>query len=342
MLQWGEKVCKRACSRCNFVETNKRIMSRLIKYTLILLVVALVIIGAIYVFLITRTSQESLTVDHANNLVAEMPIDGTPIFVTLRPGLRFKLDTGADYSTITEEDLHLLDSLGFKARKSFYPVLGRDGIGDVVYTTERYTVDLPAYCVTTRLDSVGNPVTSFDFSRRNTIKNVDFVPSQTGFSVLGIDFLEHFAVELHTDREVLALYDEPPHGYETCQQLEVSSDLTELIYPGHRYSIDMEVDHAPGRYFIDTGLQRAFVKRPDRDRLVAGHAMHQDTAVSLRGRFPAYVDTDGWLVIGAREGTAPTVFYYDNDEEDYSFNPFNILKIDVLLDFPRRRLMFKR
>ena len=117
-------------------------------------------------------------------MLGELLIDSVPQYVVIRPGLMFKLDTGSDYSAITERDLHFLDSLGFKATESYYPILGRNGRGDVKLKTKRYTLSLPLYMWDTTTDSLGNIRQNCNYNASNVLANVDFVPASTEFSVL--------------------------------------------------------------------------------------------------------------------------------------------------------------
>ncbi|MCM1292958.1 MAG: hypothetical protein NC111_06145 [Bacteroides sp.] len=314
------------------------------KYILVIInVIVVVIVLAIctVLFFASRTSQTSIDPEREQGCLGIMPLDSMPQFAFLRPGLRFKIDTGSDVSTITEHDRLLLDSLGYKARKSFYPAVGRDGIGDIVFESTRYTIDLPFYDWTITTDSLGNLVRECNYSAVNVISGVDFMPAETEFSVIGIDFLEKFYLEFHHDTNSYRLYLEEPEGYEKCSDMKISHDLTFWPMLGHRYYIPATASSINKDFFLDTGLQRAYIKCCAADMPSEHPSFVQDTIASFRGRFPGYADPAGWLIIGDREGSA-RVNYYDNDEEAYAINPLNMfVNLDILFDFPGRHLSFR-
>lgn len=303
-----------------------------------------------YLFMVTRTSQTQIYADLTSGPLGVMPISGKPQFLQITPDLRFKLDTGADASSITEDDLNKLRKMGYKVEEVFYPAIGRDGRGDIVFSTKRYRVDLPFYTYSvikenghTVLDSLGVPVIDIEHpARPNVIHNVDFMPSKTGYSVLGIDFLEKFKIESHGRQRMLAFYFDMPKGYEETAKLTISKSPKFWHLLGHRYYIDLDVEGYTNSYFLDTGIQGAFLKRSKKEcKEINMDDFILDTVASYRGRFPALRDDNAWIKIGNREGRR-VVYYYDNDEESFAINPLNMFDYDLLIDFAGGKLMFKR
>lgn len=304
--------------------------------------VFLLLIALSILYFGSRTSQTDLSAERNQGVLGELLLDSEPQFIVLRPGLRFKLDTGADFSSITERDLHFLDSLGYKATESFYPIIGRDGKGDIKLNTKRYTVSLPLYMWDTSTDSLGTVKQDINYNASNVLSNIDFAPSDCEFSVLGIDFIEKFIVEFRSKENVLAFYFDQPEGYETGARIERSQSPLYWPYLGHRYYMTAGVDSEDGYYFLDTGIMRAFIHRPLRELPVDLQKTPNDTIVSFHGKYPAVADHNGWLKIGNREGNE-TIYYYDSDEESHSINPLNMLdNVDLLLDFPSQQLGFKK
>lgn len=316
--------------------------AKTIKIIVFLPFAILLLLAAIVIYFSTRTSQDKLDADRAQGIIGEFKLDTMPQYVILRPGLRFKFDTGADFSSITEDDLHFLDSLGYKAKESNYTIIGRDGRGDMKMETKRYTLDLPVYPWSMKTDSLGNKTYNCLYSRANTLKNVNFAPSRTGFSVLGMDFIEKFLVEYRSKEDLLALYFNEPAGYEYCEKLRKSTSPSHWFLLAHRYYLTMDVDGEKDEYFLDTGVRHAFVKRPLSSLPISLSKEFNDTVSSLRGVFPAVEVPGSWLTIGNREG-ATSVFYYDNDEETNAVNPLNMFQeIDVLFDFPGETIKFRK
>lgn len=300
-----------------------------------------VLFASTILFFSSRTSQNDLIADRNQGVLGELLLDSMPQYVIIRPGLRFKLDTGADFSSITERDLHFLDSLGYKAKKSNYTILGRNGRGDIKLHTKRYTLPLPFYMWDTTIDSLGQIHQEINYNAVNVLRNVDFAPAETEYSVLGIDFLEKFIVEYRASEKMMAFYFDVPDGYEFSESLYTSSSPLYWPFLGHRYYLDAYVDNVKNSYFLDTGIQHAFVHRPMSDAPKYDSNLVPDTIYSLRGKYPALADKRAWLKIGDREGMA-TVYYYDNDEEDYAINPLNTFEnINVLFNFPGKKIGFK-
>lgn len=287
-----------------------------------------------YGFVLSRTSQNDISSDNPDGIVGTMSLSGSPFVAEIAPGLMFKIDTGSDLSTITAKALATLEKMGYHPRKEIYPVLGRDGMGDIQLSATRYKIDLPFHHKVYENDStIYNEII-------NVIHNVDFAPSKNGLSVLGIDFLQKFKIEYQYHNKALNLYVKLPAGYVQCVDLSYSKALRTSIWLGKRYYIPISIESDEDEYFIDTGLQRVGIKLPYREARRTLRPLYADTVVSARGQFPAIVDHSAILSCGDRGGSY-TAYYYDNDEEDFAMNPFNLFTQDVLIDFIDLKLYLK-
>ena len=302
----------------------------------------IVAVGALYATLTMLTSQKSLKPEHGGDLVGVMPLRSDMLEVEVVPGLRFKFDTGSDISTITPQDLQLLDSLGFHARESFYPVIGRDGYGQMRLETTRYTVTLPMMKYDFTTDSAGMKIAVGRWSDVNKLDNVDFALSRTGQSVLGIDFIEKFKVEYrHADRAI-AIYDTMPANYQKCSDIYYSRSIANGLWLGKRYyiSLDLNVNGILDNFFIDTGLRTGGLKLPREMAKKSTGNMRADTVYSAVGKYPAVAADDMLVGIGDRIGRATTI-YYDSGEEDKAFNPMRMMNQDFLIDFSKGQLFLR-
>lgn len=317
-------------------------MSKGQKNTIVWIVVALILVcSGVVLFFATRTSQENLTIDRTDGPLFSAPMQKNPAFIEISPGVKFKFDTGSDLSTLTPELLARLDSLGYNVRRSLYPVIGRDGVGQTHFYSERYTVDLPFYSWQCTADSLGQYHYSMLDEQPNVFRGVDFVVADNGVPTLGIDFIEKFKVEYICREGMLSLYTSTPEGYEVCEKIKVSHSPSHWIKLGHRYSMEITVNRTPSLFFIDTGVRRAFVKMPMADLPSDSNGFLSDTVSSYLGQYDCQIDTTAWLQIGNREGRHE-VYYFNNLEEAHSFNPLNVFFIDVVIDFPGRQLLFRR
>ena len=279
-----------------------------------------------YGFVLSRTSQNDISYDNPDGIVGTMSLSGFPFVAEIAPGIVFKIDTGSDLSTITDEALAILDKMGYHPRKEIYPVLGRDGIGKIQMSATRYKVDLPFHHKSDPLDSAATDYTI------NVIHNVDFAPSKNGLSVLGIDFLQKFKIEYQYHNKALNLYAKLPSGYVPCADLSYSKALMTSIWLGKRYYIPISIESDEDSYFIDTGLQKVGIKLPYHEVKRTLRPLYTDTVRSARGQYSALIDHSAMLSCGERGGTY-TAYYYDNDEEEFAMNPFNLFTQDVLIDF---------
>ena len=302
-------------------------------------IITIVVFG-LYGLMLSFGSHESMYVDRPEGRLCKMPIDGVPSMVTVAPGLVFKIDTGADASSITEKDLATLESLGYKAEHKIYPVFGRNGWGRMNWTFTRFQVDLPLYNYISEEDSLGNISHQIIPESLNVLHDVDFVPSSTGFSVLGVDFLQKFKIEYLYEEKVVALSFDTPEGYEPFAELSVSHSPLKDMWQGNRYYISISVQNIKNDYFLDTGLQRAKLRLPMSEYVRSSTDLVSDTIRTMIHKHPALVDYDAWVCIGDRCGTA-AVWYCDTNEEPYTFNPFNYIEQDFLLDLNGKKLMLK-
>lgn len=218
------------------------------KRIIIVSIITIVVFG-LYGLMLSFGSHESMYVDRPEGRLCKMPIDGVPSMVTVAPGLVFKIDTGADASSITEKDLATLESLGYKAEHKIYPVFGRNGWGRMNWTFTRFQVDLPLYDYISEEDSLGNISHQIIPESLNVLHDVDFVPSSTGFSVLGVDFLQKFKIEYLCEEKVVALSFDTPEGYEPFAELSVSHSPLKDMWQGNRYYISISVQNIKNDYF---------------------------------------------------------------------------------------------
>ncbi|MDE5744961.1 MAG: hypothetical protein K2H84_04790 [Paramuribaculum sp.] len=306
---------------------------------IIVLAVILLLIAALYSGVCMLSSQDDMHPDTDKAKLCYIPILSTPGEIELIPGLRFRVDTGSDLSTITESDLALLDSLGFSVKKKWYPVVGRDGGGKYNFNLRRYTVDLPLIKYDIKTDSLGKKYGVGRLKDATVLRNVDFAPSTSGISVLGIDFLEKFKLEYDFTNRAIALYQaDPDTAYLTCAELYTSKSPLQMPMLGKRYLLDLKAAGYEGRFFIDSGIKDARVKMPaSQVEMVHKADIVNDTVVTALGSFAAKVYNRAVVSIGDRVGLG-NVYFYDSREEDFAINPFNLFLQNVLIDFPERKV----
>lgn len=300
---------------------------------IISLTATILLAGVLYVFMTLRSSQTKIQPQYSQGAITILPLQFSPFEVELIPGLRFKIDTGSDVSTITEADLSRLVSLGLDIRTSIYPVVGRDGDGAYRLEFTRHTVTLPLLKYTVTTDSMGHVTATASKKSLNLLYNVDFVPSRTGQSVLGIDFLERFKCEYRYADRTLALHLNMPDGYIKCVPLKYSRNAFYAFCLSKRYYMPIELNGVKRRFFANTGLREASIVLPMKDsHLSTASILLTDTIENALGRFGTYIEKGIMVQVGNRIGTA-NAYYCDAPEEKYTFNPFIFFTQDAVLDF---------
>ncbi len=317
-------------------------LKQCMKRIIIILCSILAIVVLTYGLLTALSSQNDLRVEFTQGEIGVLPLVDQKIMVEIVPGLRFKFDTGSDISTITEADLERLREMGMSVEKKFYPVMGRDGDGKTRICFDRYTVSIPLYDYHFVADSVSGAVRAVAHkATRNVVEGVDFAPSQTGYSVLGIDFIQKFKVAYDYMNGVLRLYNDIPDGYEPFNRLYYSRSLADALWLGRRYYMDMRVNGEMMNFFCDTGIRVAMVKMSPESLPKSSAGFPVDTIVTMVESYPALKNDSEWMEIGSRGGNV-IVYYYDNDEERFAFNPLNLFEQDCMIDFAGGEVYLRR
>lgn len=105
--------------------------------------------------------------------------------------------------------------------------------------------------------------------------------------------------------------------------------------------MDMRVDGEMRGFFCDTGIREAMVKMSPSTLSKSVEGLLNDTVVTMVANFPALKNDSEWIEIGSRGGMV-SVYYYDNNEEPFAFNPFNLFRQDCLIDFENGMVYLRR
>lgn len=296
-------------------------------------VAVIVLFFSLWIY-VTRNTQRYLYADPAAQCARTiMPVNGTPYMIEVAPGMRFKFDTGADISTLTEADADRLRSMGYSVKESFGPVMGRDGNGHHTLSMRRYTADIPAGgYVLSKGDSINPPDISYSGAPTCVLRNVDFAKADDGPSVIGLDAISKFKLEFYYNVKAVGFTDSLPSGCRRITDIKTNVNPLDCIWSPNRPYFIVSVDQTPNIYMVNTGLNQTSIKRPLQDKLFNRHALRQESIQTKDGVADAYVDDACWVDFGARSGTKK-VYYYDNSEEDYQVNPFNVCTHNIIIDF---------
>ncbi|MDE5685100.1 MAG: retroviral-like aspartic protease family protein [Paramuribaculum sp.] len=304
-------------------------------------ILAVFVLGMALMLFITRSTQKNFHADPpVDDCEVVMPLSGTPIFLEMAPGLKFKFDTGADMSSLSENDAETLREMGYEVKESFGPILGRDGYGDIVYSSRRYTVSLPVGGYVTEKDSTGNVTVTYTGQPATVFHNVDFAKTDATISTLGLDVLRKFKIECRFANHTAALCEKIPSSFSKVVEMEHNIHLTDILWSAVRPYLIVSVNQRPNVYQLDTGLQRAPVKKPASSIARAKHSLRKDSLSTMRETFEAYVDDEGWIDFGSRSGTKK-VYYYDNNEDDFQINPLNVFQQDMIIDIEGKGIYFR-
>ncbi|MCM1348104.1 MAG: retroviral-like aspartic protease family protein [Firmicutes bacterium] len=289
---------------------------------------------------VSRGTQHGFSVEQLSDETPLMPLSGIPYCLEVMPGLKLKFDTGADISTLTDADAEKLRQAGYEVKEKFGPIGGRDGYGRTEITARRYTVTLPVGGYVINADSTGKSSLVYSGSPAALLHNVDFQKVESGISTLGLDFLRKFKIECIYNLQAAMLGSTMPQGYQKVIDITRNLHFWDYLWSPIRSYITVNVNQNPNIYLIDTGLQRAAVKKPYSQRNRAKGNLHHDSVKSLVNKYDAWVDEEAWIDFGVRSGTKP-VHYYDNPEDDYQINPLNVFQQDILLDLENAGIYFR-
>lgn len=303
----------------------------------------LFVIAGAFIYWITRCTQSGMYAESATDDVhALMPFtDGYPYCIEVMPGMYFKFDTGADISTLSEADAEKLRQLGYNVKESFGPISGRDGYGDIFFSWRRYTVDLPFGGYVEETDSAGNVSVRYKGAPSDKLRSVDFAKIESGLSTIGLDVLSKFKLECRFDSRSVVFTESVPAEYKRVVELRKNVHLTDFLWSPNRSYIIISVDQSPNVYLMDTGLQRAAIKKPLEAVAYAKHSLRTEKIPMTRGRvFDSYVDDDAWIDFGSRSGSKK-VYYLDNGEEPFQVNPLNVFTQNLVVDIEGGAIYFK-
>lgn len=304
----------------------------------VVVIVALLCGGCV---MVTRSTQSDIALENREKAECDlMPLSGVPYMLEVAPGVQFKFDTGADCSVLNVKDAERLRELGYEVNESFGPMMGRDGFGDYNCSLKRYTVTLPIGGYGVEIDSTGHESLKYSGAPSAVLRNVDFLPTEDGISTLGIDVLSKFKVECVYRLGAVVFHDELPSGYNKFVDMQRNIHLTDFLWSPIRSYIIVSVNQHPNLYLIDTGLQRAAIKKPSSQTRVNKHTLRRDTIHTMHHAYEAFVDDEAWVDCGTRSGTKK-VFYYENSEDDYQINPLNVFQQDMVIDFENSGIYFR-
>lgn len=311
------------------------------KRTILIALIVLIFLGLGTIVFLSRSTQGSLRFERelAGGAIP-VPFKGKPYQVELMPGLNFKFDTGADISSLSPRDAQKLRDLGYEVEEKFYPVVGRDGYGAFVFVPKRYTVSVPVGEYVLEKDSTGVERLKYTGRIKNVIKKVDFAVTTDTLSSLGLDFLKAFKFEWRPSVQGLALREDIPSSYHKTASMEKNIHLLDYLWSNDRCYVILSVNQHPHIFLLDTGLQDTSVKLPMRDTVHVHGDLRTDSVRTMRHTFTVRIDDKGWVDLGSRAGTR-RVYYYDNMEDDYQFNPFNAYSRDMLIDLAGLGIYFR-
>lgn len=308
------------------------------KRNLILCILAVCLVGALAWFNhAARSMQSDLTYTNENQLVCSQPvIDG---MVKPFADVTFDINSESEVSTITPATIAKLRARGCRVDSSFYPMLWRDNTSTLRLSTKRYTVDFPvegwawADSTMTAVNHNGNVEMTF--------KNVDFVPSVGDLDILGLDFLDNFAMEYRVNEHEMTLFTEVPAGYVQAASLTQPFTIYSLLGCPGQYFVDVDFDGFSQDYIIDTSLSDVHVKMPMSDTIYIRGPFTDVIATSDNGvPYKAKNTKSGLSSIGNRVGNVSVNFYSDGSAQ-YAINPFRFTVQDIVIDFKENRFCYR-
>lgn len=304
-------------------------------------IIAFLAILLIIWFWIIGSTQNDMRSEHPLDIAENsIPMTDMPFCAVMVPGLKFKIDTGADISSLSDEDAEKLKQMGYEVKTSYKPITGRDGYGRYIFSPKRYTVTLPMGGYKVSKDSLGNCRYTYSGHPANKILNVDFAPTANQVSSLGLDFLRKYKLEFDFNEKAIKFHDTIPADYQHVSDLLCNVSIKDKFWSAKRLYIILSINQRPQIYQMDTGLQRTAIKMPEEEIKRAKHILRDDSIFTMRHSYSAKVDDKAWVEFGNRCGTK-AVYYYDNQEDSYQMNPLNMFEQDLVIDIEGQAIYFR-
>ena len=199
------------------------------KFFLIFLTSVIMLVCLALILVHVLAPQKNLRVGNPQVSMGKMLLSGTPLVAELIPGMKFKIDTGADYSTINEDDLERLREAGVEIRPKTLLGVGRDGHGSYGIHTNAVSVKLPLYDYDFATDSLGRTIVSGGPREVNSFEELDLFVVPEAISTLGIDVLQKFLVEYLYVERAIAFHLTKPAGFQKIVEMEQSYNHVENV-----------------------------------------------------------------------------------------------------------------
>lgn len=251
-------------------------------------------------------------------------------------GIEFCYNTGSFISTILPADLERLKIMGMDVDSVSFPSFGIDHLNKAFFCSKMYTVDLPVY---------DNQPGAKPENRRvvGRMKDVLFLPAPSSdtLSTLGIDVIERFVCLYSPATKAIGFSTEVPDDFELLTDISSEWTAATLLGCGKRYYVDMSIENNSHSFFINTSFPKVNVALPLEDSVLASSDLRTSLLVTMRGSFRAKLLDKAWVNIGDRAGNHPIFFADTGFLESYVVNPMNFFLQDVVIDYPRNRILLR-
>lgn len=251
-------------------------------------------------------------------------------------GIEFCYNTGSFISTILPANLERLKIMGMDVDSVSFPSFGIDHLNKAFFCSKMYTVDLPVY---------DNQQGAKPENRRvvGRMKDVLFLPAPSSdtLSTLGIDVIERFVCLYSPATKAIGFSTEVPDDFELLTDISSEWTAATLLGCGKRYYVDMSIENNSHSFFINTSFPKVNVALPLEDSVLANSDLRTSLLVTMRGSFRAKLLDKAWVNIGDRAGNHPIFFADTGFLESYVVNPMNFFLQDVVIDYPRNRILLR-
>lgn len=251
-------------------------------------------------------------------------------------GIEFCYNTGSFISTILPANLERLKIMGMDVDSVSFPSFGIDHLNKAFFCSKMYTVDLPVY---------DNQQGAKPENRRvvGRMKDVLFLPAPSSdtLSTLGIDVIERFVCLYSPATKAIGFSTEVPDDFELLTDISSEWTAATLLGCGKRYYVDMSIENSPHSFFINTSFPKVNVVLPAKDSVLANSELRTSLLVTIQGSFRAKFLNKAWMNIGDRAGNHPVFFADTGFLESYVVNPMNFFLQDVVIDYPRNRILLR-
>lgn len=315
-------------------------MTRKITITIISVIFCAAVALTLWILCRDVDLQSEFSIDNHTDGISSLafPLKGSGGVAELAPNLRFRFSSASTVSSINPSTLAYLREKGYSVDSVSSCFFARDAKGNLSFVDQVYIVDFPLHNYTFSIDTALRRYSSVaDPNPAKIVRRAKFVKAPEGTdNIIGSDIMSMYVMEYKYSHRSVRFHKRVPENYDSIGSIHKGSGPLEWLGTGHRWFVDISVDHNPHTFLINTSLRGVNMKMPLSDSPEDKDSHNMVNMVYPSRDFSNYyegmIDPDAWIIYGTRTGTRQ-IYYFDSHGARYQMNPMIFFKQDVVFDF---------